>query len=82
MLGTGLWWAGSGLIEALQEAKVSAQDAEWAPTAKALANKVDFYIRDLAAGVHRGSDALMREVLYTIGKSRLEPARVRGIRRL
>jgi chemosensory pili system protein ChpA (sensor histidine kinase/response regulator) len=77
-----LWWVGAGLIEALQAEKVSAKDAVWAATAKALANKVDFYIRDLAAGTQKGGEAVLREVLYTIARSSLATPRIGEIRKL
>ena len=77
----GVWWAGSALLEAMQAAKISAADAEWA-SAKALANKVDFYIRDLAAGQHKGNEPLLREVLYTIGKSKLETPQIKEVRQV
>src|SRR5258708_5574245 len=78
----GLWWAGAGLLEGLQADKASPLNAEWAASAKALANKVDFYMRDLAAGTHKGNDALLREVLYTIAKSELSTPRIKEIRQL
>src|SRR5260221_2605737 len=78
----GLWWAGGGLLEGLQADKASPVNAEWAASAKALANKVDFYMRDLAAGAHKGNDALLREVLYTVAKSKLSTPRIKEIRQL
>ncbi|HXZ85779.1 MAG TPA: hypothetical protein VEI82_09835, partial [Myxococcota bacterium] len=77
----GLWWVGSALLEAMQAGKIAAADAEWA-SAKALANKVDFYIRDLAAGQHKGNEPLLREVLYTIGRSKLDTPRIKEVRQL
>jgi chemosensory pili system protein ChpA (sensor histidine kinase/response regulator) len=78
----GLWWAGVALMEGLQAANASVSDPAYAAAGKALGNKVDFYIRDLAAGAHKGNEALLREVLYAIATSRVDAPRVREVRAL
>src|SRR6185295_2122302 len=60
-----LWWAALGMLESLREAK----DAEWLAVAKPLLNRLDFHMRDLAAGAAPVNEALLRELLYAIGKS-------------
>jgi chemosensory pili system protein ChpA (sensor histidine kinase/response regulator) len=60
-----LWWAALALLETLREA----QDAEWLTVAKPLLNRIDFHMRDLAAGAAPVNEALLRELLYAIGKS-------------
>jgi chemosensory pili system protein ChpA (sensor histidine kinase/response regulator) len=45
-----------------------------------LANKVDFYIRDLSNGVHKGNEPLLRELLYTVAKSKLATPRIVEVR--
>ncbi len=61
-----LWWAALGLIEVLGDSS----DSEWLAGARPLLNKIDFHLRDLGAGAAGGSDALLREVLYVIGRSK------------
>ena len=61
-----LWWAALGLFEVLG----NSTDAEWLAAAKPLLNKIDFHLRDLAAGAAGGNEALLREVLYAIGRSK------------
>jgi chemosensory pili system protein ChpA (sensor histidine kinase/response regulator) len=62
-----LWWAAGALIESLA-LETTASDAEWLAAAKVVCNRLDFQIRDLAAGTAKNGDALLREVLYSIAK--------------
>ena len=71
-----LWWVAAGLVDALQEAK----DAEWLAHAKALCNKLDFQIRDLAAGSRSVNDPLMRELLYAIATCSAGSPRLKEVR--
>jgi len=73
-----LWWVAAGLMDALQEAK----DAEWLAYVKALCNKLDFHIRDLAAGSRAVNDPLLRELLYAIARSSAGSQRLKEIRQL
>jgi chemosensory pili system protein ChpA (sensor histidine kinase/response regulator) len=73
-----LWWAAVGLTDALEEAK----DAEWLAHANALCNKLDFQIRDLAAGSRAVNDPLLRELLYAIARSSAGTQRLKEIRQL
>jgi len=73
-----LWWAAEGLLDGLAEPP----DQEWLARAKALCNKIDFQIRDLAAGAPSVNEALLREVLYAIAKCRPSTPRLREIKQL
>lgn len=71
-----LWWAAVGLIDGL----LKAPDANWLGHAKGLCNKIDFRMRDLAAGSKKDNDALLREVLYAIAKCKPVTPRIKEIR--
>ena len=73
-----LWWAALGLLETLREAK----DADWLAVAKPLLNRMDFHMRDLAAGAAPVNEALLRELLYAIGKSSAPAPLAKEIRAL
>jgi len=60
----GTWWASAALVDGLAHPA----EGEWLKCAKAVCNKIDFQIRDLAAGSREGNEALAREVLYAVGK--------------
>jgi chemosensory pili system protein ChpA (sensor histidine kinase/response regulator) len=74
----GLWWASLALVDALQEPP----DAEWLKLAKAICNRIDFQIRDLAGGTAEGGEALAREVLYAVAKARPVTERIKEVRQL
>ena len=67
---------------ALMDGLAEAKDAEWLARAKALCNKLDFQIRDLAAGSRAANDALMRELLYAIACCSAGSQRLRQVRQL
>ena len=73
-----LWWVASALMDALEEAK----DAQWLAEANVLCNKLDFHIRDLAAGSQALNEALLRELLYAIARSGAGTQRLRDIRQV
>jgi chemosensory pili system protein ChpA (sensor histidine kinase/response regulator) len=73
-----LWWVAAGLIDGI----VSGPDAEWLATAKALLNKIDFQMRDLASGSKKQNEALLREVLFAIGKCQAVTPRIMSVRQL
>jgi chemosensory pili system protein ChpA (sensor histidine kinase/response regulator) len=73
-----IWWAAKGLLEILS----SNPPAEWLSGAKPLCNKIDFQMRDLAAGSGPVNEALLREVLYALGKSGTATPLAREIRQL
>ena len=75
-----LWWAATALIDAL--AAEAAADAEWLGAAKVVCNRIDFQIRDLAAGGAKSGDALLREVLYTIARREASTARLKEVKQL
>ena len=74
-----LWWAATGLIDGLLQA--DPKDA-WTTGAKALCAKLDLRMRDLAKGSPPQQDQILRDVLYTIGRSKATTARARDIRQL
>jgi chemosensory pili system protein ChpA (sensor histidine kinase/response regulator) len=71
-----LWWVAEGLVDGMLEPP----DAEWLTRAKTLCNRIDFQVRDLAAGASSASDALLRELLYAIAKCRPATPRLKEIR--
>ncbi|HZJ71277.1 MAG TPA: Hpt domain-containing protein, partial [Planctomycetota bacterium] len=73
-----LWWAALGVLETLRETK----DAEWLALAKPLLNRIDFHMRDLAAGAAPVNEALLRELLYALGKSSAPAPLAKEIRAL
>src|SRR2546428_890740 len=73
-----LWWVACGFLEILE----NSEKAEWLAAVKPLCNKIDFYMRDLAAGSHNVNEALLRELLYAIGKSGATAPRAGEIRQL
>ena len=73
-----LWWVATGLMDALEEAK----DAQWLAQAKVLCNKLDFQIRDLAAGSRAPNEALIRELLYAIACCSAGTQRLRQVRQV
>jgi chemosensory pili system protein ChpA (sensor histidine kinase/response regulator) len=75
-----LWWAAGGLIDAL--ASGANGDAEWLAAAKVLCNRIDFQIRDLAAGGAKSGDTLLREMLYTIARREASTPRLKEIKQL
>ena len=73
-----LWWVAAALMDALQ----ASTDATWLAHANALCNKLDFHIRDLAAGSRADNDPLMRELLYAIARCSAGTQRVKAVRQL
>jgi chemosensory pili system protein ChpA (sensor histidine kinase/response regulator) len=73
-----LWWAALGVLETLRETK----DAEWLKLAKPLLNRIDFHMRDLAAGAAPVNEALLRELLYALGKSKAPTPLAKEVRAL
>jgi chemosensory pili system protein ChpA (sensor histidine kinase/response regulator) len=75
-----LWWAAGALIDALE--KETPPNPEWLAAAKVVCNRLDFQIRDLAAGTAKSGDALLREVLYAIARCQPVSARVKQVQGL
>jgi chemosensory pili system protein ChpA (sensor histidine kinase/response regulator) len=73
-----LWWVASGLLDALADPP----DVEWLGRAKALCNKIDFQVRDLAAGAPSANEGLLRDILYAIATCKPASPRIREIRQL
>jgi chemosensory pili system protein ChpA (sensor histidine kinase/response regulator) len=73
-----LWWVAVALMDALQDAK----DTEWLVRANALCHKLDFQIRDFAAGSQEVNELLMRELLYAIACSSAGTQRLKEARQL
>ena len=73
-----LWWVAGGLVDALLDAAEPQRLAQ----ARALWNKLDIYIRDLATGQRAENEPLLREILYAIACSAPLTQRLRDIKRL
>ena len=73
-----LWWVAPALVEGLAEPP----DAEWLARAKALFNKIDFQMRDLAAGAAPVGETLLRDVLYAVARCKPATPRVREVKQL
>src|SRR5512134_237509 len=73
-----LWWTAGGLIDAL--AADAGGEPEWLAAAKVVCNRIDFQIRDLATGGAKSGDALLREVLYLIGRREASSPRLKEIK--
>src|SRR5262245_15087194 len=73
-----LWWAALGLLEGMAQS----QDEAWQAAVKPLCNKIDFQMRDLAAGSSKVQDNLLRDVLYGVAKCNPVTPRVKEIRQL
>jgi chemosensory pili system protein ChpA (sensor histidine kinase/response regulator) len=71
-----LWWVAEGLVDGLQDAP----DADWLARAKALCNKIDFQMRDLAGGARSANESLLREVLYAVAKCKPSTPRLKEIK--
>lgn len=74
----GLWWAAVALIDALPQPS----EADWLKCAKAICNKIDFHVRDLAAGTAKSGEPLAREVLYAVAKAQAVTERIKEVRHL
>ncbi|MBW8904282.1 MAG: Hpt domain-containing protein [Betaproteobacteria bacterium] len=73
-----LWWVAGGLVDTLVDEAEPARLAH----ARSRCNKLDLYVRDLAAGAPPDNEPLLRELLYAVaGAAPLTP-RLRDIKRL
>src|ERR1700694_5920599 len=73
-----LAWAAIGLIDGL----ASAPEPAWQASAKVLCNKIDFHMRDLAAGSQAVNDPLLREILYLTARCAPATQRIRDVKQL
>jgi chemosensory pili system protein ChpA (sensor histidine kinase/response regulator) len=73
-----LWWAALALVEGMSQS----QDADWQTAVKPLCNKIDFQMRDLAAGSAKVQDGLLRDVLYAVAKCKPVTPHVKEVRQL
>ncbi len=73
-----LWWVAGGFLEIL----AADPEAEWLASCKALCNKLDFQMRDIAAGSRNVNEALLRDLLYAVAKCKTAVPRVAQIRQL
>ena len=71
-----LWWVALGFLELARQP----QDAAWVAATKALANRIDFQMRDLAAGGQGAGEALLRELLYAVATCKALTPLAREIR--
>jgi chemosensory pili system protein ChpA (sensor histidine kinase/response regulator) len=75
-----LWWAAGALIDLLE--KETSKDPDWLSAAKVVCNRLDFQIRDLAAGAAKNGDALLREALYSLAKHDAVTPRIKEVKQL
>ena len=73
-----LWWVAGGLVDALLDAAEPARLAQ----ARSLWNKIDLYLRDLAAGAQPDNEPVLRELLYAVACAAPLTQRLRDIKRL
>ncbi|HEX6529123.1 MAG TPA: Hpt domain-containing protein, partial [Burkholderiales bacterium] len=73
-----LWWAAGALIDSL--ASRGAQEPDWLSAAKVVCNRLDFQIRDLAAGAPKSGDALLREVLFSVARREAATPRMKEVK--
>jgi chemosensory pili system protein ChpA (sensor histidine kinase/response regulator) len=73
-----LAWVAIGLIDGL----LNAPEPEWQASAKVLCNKIDFHMRDLAAGSQTVNDPLLREMLYLVARIKPSTQRLKDIKLL
>ena len=73
-----LWWVARGFLEVLDHEP----QAEWLAASRALCNRIDFQMRDLASGSQAANDALLRELLYAVARSGSAASLAREIRQL
>ena len=71
-----LWWVALGFLELARQP----QDAAWVAATRALANRIDFQMRDLAAGAQGAGDSLLRELLYAVATCKAPTPLAREIR--
>jgi chemosensory pili system protein ChpA (sensor histidine kinase/response regulator) len=70
-----IWWVAHGFLDAIE----GASDADWIASAKALGNKIEKQMRGGTATV---TEALLRELLFAIGKAKPTSQRLKDIRQL
>src|SRR5216117_1138430 len=73
-----LAWVAIGLIDGL----LDAPEPDWQASAKVLCNKIDFHMRDLAAGSQAVNDPLLREMLYLVARTKPSTQRLKDIKLL
>ena len=73
-----LAWVAIGLIDGL----LDAPEPDWQASAKVLCNKIDFHMRDLAAGSQAVNDPLLREMLYLVARAKPSTQRLKDIKLL
>jgi len=70
-----IWWVAHGFLDAVEHTS----DPEWLAAAKALGNRIEKQMRGDAATV---TEALLRELLYAIGKAKPATQRLKDVRQL
>ena len=71
----GLWWTALGLLELLRDPP----QGDWLACARPLLNKIDFHLRDLAAGAGASGEALLREAALRHRRAPGPARRTRGM---
>ena len=72
-----LWWVAGGLVDTLVDVAEPTRSR-----ARDACNKIDLYLRELAAGAQPDNETLLRELLYTIACAAPLPSGIRDIKRL
>src|SRR5436190_243646 len=73
-----LAWVAIGLVDGL----LDAPQPDWQAGAKVLCNKLDFHMRDLAAGSQAVNDPLLREMLNLVARAKPSTQRLKDIKLL
>jgi hypothetical protein len=71
----GVWWVAHGFLDAVE----TTSEAEWVTAAKALGNRIE---KQMRGGSDTVTEALLRELLYAIGKAKPTTQRLKDIRQL
>jgi chemosensory pili system protein ChpA (sensor histidine kinase/response regulator) len=72
----GLWWVAGGMMDALE----LEPDDSWIAATRALCHRIDFHMRDIAAGSQTSNEALLRDALFAVAKCRAATPRLREVK--
>jgi chemosensory pili system protein ChpA (sensor histidine kinase/response regulator) len=73
-----VWWVAVGVVDGL----LLAADENWEILAKAVCHKLDFHMREVAAGSQKANDPLLRELLYVLAKCKPVTPRVKDVKQV
>ncbi|MBM3343362.1 MAG: hypothetical protein FJY56_14825, partial [Betaproteobacteria bacterium] len=78
----GLWWAATLLMDSVVELQTRSDAAEWLARVRPVCSRIDFLLRDLAAGGKADTAPAQREVYYAIATCPRPPQPLQQARRL